>query len=29
MTDTHAIEAIDLSRKFGDHVAVDQVNLVV
>lgn len=29
MTDTHAIEAVDLSRKFGDHVAVNQVNLVV
>ncbi|MDQ2651619.1 MAG: ATP-binding cassette domain-containing protein [Chloroflexota bacterium] len=29
MTDTHAIEAVDLSRKFGDHVAVDRVNLVV
>ncbi|MEZ4561945.1 MAG: ATP-binding cassette domain-containing protein [Thermomicrobiales bacterium] len=29
MTDTHAIEAIDLSRTFGDHVAVNQVNLVV
>ena len=29
MTDTHAIEAIDLSRKFGDQVAVNQVNLAV
>ena len=29
MTDTHAIEAIDLSRKFGDQVAVDHVNLAV
>jgi ABC-2 type transport system ATP-binding protein len=29
MTDTHAIEAIDLSRQFGDHVAVNQVNLAV
>jgi ABC-2 type transport system ATP-binding protein len=29
MTDTHAIEAIDLSRKFGDQLAVNQVNLAV
>ena len=29
MTDTHAIKAIELSRTFGDRVAVNQVNLAV
>jgi len=29
MTDTLAIEAIDLTRQFGDHLAVNQVNLAV
>ena len=29
MTDIHAIEAVDLSRAFGNHVAVNQVNLAV
>jgi len=29
MTDAHAIEAIALTRTFGEHVAVNQVNLVV